>query len=114
LKKQDIGLDWQVNEVPRLACMTPREVLHILRILQEAVTNILKHAHAGLISVETGTGTLTDGTPYPRTRQRQWVRWRPQRARCCRYEVARSDHRRGTARSTVPTGTTLNLLLPLV
>lgn len=54
LRKLGIGLDWQVAEVPRLACLTPRNLLHLLRILQEAFTNILKHAHASVISVQTG------------------------------------------------------------
>ena len=54
LKKQGIALDWQVSDVPKLACLTPQNVLHILRILQEAFTNVLKHAHASMISVETG------------------------------------------------------------
>lgn len=54
LRKQGIALDWQVAEVPRLACLTPRNLLHLLRILQEAFTNVLKHAHASAISVQTG------------------------------------------------------------
>ncbi|MDG0833611.1 sensor histidine kinase [Roseateles saccharophilus] len=54
LRKQGIELDWQVSEVPRLACLTPRNLLHLLRILQEAFTNVLKHAHASVISVQTG------------------------------------------------------------
>jgi len=53
LKQQGIALEWQVREVPKLACLTPQNVLHILRILQEAFTNILKHAHAKQIRVET-------------------------------------------------------------
>ncbi|HSW21846.1 MAG TPA: ATP-binding protein, partial [Burkholderiaceae bacterium] len=32
----------------------PRNLLHILRILQEAFTNVLKHAQATRITVETG------------------------------------------------------------
>jgi signal transduction histidine kinase len=40
--------------VPKLACLTPQNLLHILRILQEAFTNILKHAHASCIRVDTG------------------------------------------------------------
>jgi len=43
-----------VQELPKLACLTPRNMLHVLRILQEAFTNILKHAHADTIQVETG------------------------------------------------------------
>jgi signal transduction histidine kinase len=54
LKRQGITLDWQVGDVPRLACLTPRNLLHLLRILQEAFTNVLKHAGASLIRVETG------------------------------------------------------------
>jgi len=53
LKQQGIALDWQVQEVPRLACLTPQNVLHILRILQEALTNVLKHAQATRVGVAT-------------------------------------------------------------
>ena len=53
LRQQGIALDWQVSEVPKLGCLTPQNLLHILRILQEAFTNILKHAHANRISVGT-------------------------------------------------------------
>jgi signal transduction histidine kinase len=54
LKQHGIELDWQVGEVPKLACLTPQNVLHILRILQEAFTNVLKHAQASRICVDTG------------------------------------------------------------
>jgi len=53
LKRQGIALQWQVQDVPELASLTPQNVLHILRILQEAFTNILKHAHAKSITVQT-------------------------------------------------------------
>jgi signal transduction histidine kinase len=54
LKSRGIQLDWQVKDLPKLACLTPRNVLHVLRILQEAFTNILKHAHANTVKLETG------------------------------------------------------------
>ena len=54
LKSRGIHLDWQVKDLPKLACLTPRNVLHVLRILQEAFTNILKHAHANTVKLETG------------------------------------------------------------
>jgi signal transduction histidine kinase len=54
LRRQGIDLDWRVSDLPRLACLTPRNLLHVLRILQEAFTNVLKHAGASLIRVETG------------------------------------------------------------
>jgi signal transduction histidine kinase len=53
LKQHGIALDWQVGEVPKLATLTPRQVLHVLRILQEAFTNVLKHAQATRIRVST-------------------------------------------------------------
>ena len=53
LRASGIALDWQVSDVPKLACLTPQNVLHILRILQEAFANVLKHAHARRIRVAT-------------------------------------------------------------
>ena len=53
LKAHGIGLDWQVRDVPRLACLTPQNVLHVLRIVQEAFTNVIKHAQAKVVRVST-------------------------------------------------------------
>jgi len=53
LRTHGIALDWQVREVPKLTCLTPRNVLHLLRILQEAFTNIVQHAQARHIRVAT-------------------------------------------------------------
>ncbi|WCM86940.1 sensor histidine kinase [Acidovorax sp. NCPPB 3576] len=52
---QDSGIElvWDIHEVPALPWLDPRNSLHILRILQEALTNILKHAHATQIRVST-------------------------------------------------------------
>jgi signal transduction histidine kinase len=54
LKRQGIALNWLVQDVPKLSVLTPQNVLHILRILQEAFTNVLKHARAKTITVQTG------------------------------------------------------------
>jgi signal transduction histidine kinase len=54
LKRQGIALDWRVHDLPPLDSLTPQNVLHILRILQEAFTTVLKHARARRIGVETG------------------------------------------------------------
>jgi signal transduction histidine kinase len=53
LKARGIDLDWQVRDIPQLAYMTPQNVLHVLRILQEALTNVVKHAGARHVRVET-------------------------------------------------------------
>jgi len=54
LKKRGIALLWQVRDIPKLNSLTPQNVLHILRILQETFTNIVKHAGARTITVKTG------------------------------------------------------------
>jgi signal transduction histidine kinase len=53
LRRQGVTLDWQVNDLPKLPSLTPHNVLHILRILQEAFTNIAKHARAKAVTVRT-------------------------------------------------------------
>lgn len=54
LQRLGVQLDWQVRELPALPGLTPTRLLHVLRILQEAFTNVLKHAQASRIVVETG------------------------------------------------------------
>jgi signal transduction histidine kinase len=53
LKQSGIHLVWNVQEVPALTWLDPRNSLHILRILQEALANTLKHASATEITVST-------------------------------------------------------------
>ena len=56
LEGAGIRLRWEVREVPELAWLMPRHSLHILRILQEAFSNIIKHAGAGEVVVSTQAG----------------------------------------------------------
>ena len=53
LKAAGISLQWDVTDVPKLDWLDPRNALHILRILQEAFANILKHTRATEIRVTT-------------------------------------------------------------
>jgi signal transduction histidine kinase len=53
LESTDIVLRWEVQDVPALDWLEPKNALHILRILQEAFTNIIKHTHATEIRVAT-------------------------------------------------------------
>jgi signal transduction histidine kinase len=53
LESTGIVLRWEVTNVPALDWLDPRNSLHILRILQEAFTNIIKHTQATEISVST-------------------------------------------------------------
>jgi signal transduction histidine kinase len=54
LESTGIMLRWEISDVPALDWLDPRNALHILRILQEAFANILKHAQASEIRVSTG------------------------------------------------------------
>ena len=54
LESTGIRLRWDVRDVPPLAWLDQRHSLHILRILQEAFTNVIKHAGATEITVTTG------------------------------------------------------------
>ena len=60
LKAAGVRLVWQVHDLPALPNLSPRNVLHILRILQEALTNALKHAGATKIALSTGVDTAAD------------------------------------------------------
>lgn len=55
LDETGITLLWEVADVPELDWLEPRSALHILRILQEALTNVIKHANATEIHVATAT-----------------------------------------------------------
>jgi len=66
LEASGINLVWKVQSVPKLEWLDPKNALHILRILQEAFTNIIKHTRASQIRVSTGADahgvqvTITD------------------------------------------------------
>ncbi|OYO27924.1 sensor histidine kinase [Janthinobacterium sp. PC23-8] len=57
LEEAGIKLRWEVTDVPPLEWLDPRNTLHILRIFQEAFSNIIKHAQATEIRMT----TLRDG-----------------------------------------------------
>jgi len=53
LEAAGVKLSWEVQPVPTLAWLNPGSALQILRMLQEILTNILKHARAHSIRVGT-------------------------------------------------------------
>jgi signal transduction histidine kinase len=48
-----IALDWQVAELPPLPWLAPQQALSVMRLLQEALANIVKHARATTVRVVT-------------------------------------------------------------
>lgn len=53
LESTGINLIWKVEKVPALPWLDPKNALHILRILQEAFANIIKHTAATEVSLST-------------------------------------------------------------
>ena len=53
LEAAGIKLEWRVTDLPPLPWLNPTSSLHVLRILQESLTNIVKHADAKTIRIET-------------------------------------------------------------
>lgn len=54
LESTGVKLHWNVRDVPPVFWLDHRYALHILRVVQEAFTNIIKHADATEATVSTG------------------------------------------------------------
>lgn len=54
LDAAEIKLEWAVTELPEFSDMTPGRSLHLMRILQESITNVIKHSFSDRIRVATG------------------------------------------------------------
>ncbi|RIK98954.1 MAG: hypothetical protein DCC71_20645 [Proteobacteria bacterium] len=63
LEPHGVRFAWEVEDVPTPPHFGPEHTLHVLRVFQEAVTNVLKHARAKTIAVRTGTQTDATGRP---------------------------------------------------
>ncbi len=61
LASSGLKFDWQVSVIPPLPGFGPRKALQVMRIIQEAITNILNHADATLIRVHAGVETNSNG-----------------------------------------------------
>ncbi len=57
----EIELEWAVTELPELGELSPRRSLHIMRIVQEAITNTIKHSAA--TKMRLATGVINTGDP---------------------------------------------------
>ncbi|QEI08448.1 histidine kinase [Pigmentiphaga aceris] len=60
-----IVLQWQMNELPPLPWLDAQSALHVLRIVQEVLTNIIKHSGATAITVSTGEALSPRGDGAP-------------------------------------------------
>src|SRR5690606_8109803 len=57
LKRQGVLLEWSMARLPEISGVTPEYALNTLRIVQEAVTNALRHGPATRIAVRGDTGS---------------------------------------------------------
>jgi signal transduction histidine kinase len=53
LEKAGLKVDWRVEDVPAIEWLDASAALQILRIVQESITNVLKHANATCLRVAT-------------------------------------------------------------
>jgi signal transduction histidine kinase len=53
LQTGGLKLDWDVQDLPPLAWLEPPDALHVLRLMQEALNNVLKHAQASRVRMVT-------------------------------------------------------------
>jgi signal transduction histidine kinase len=60
LEAAGIDLHWAVTELPEISNMSPRRSLHIMRIVQEAMTNAVKHSGTERIKLSTGIDKQAD------------------------------------------------------
>lgn len=59
LERAGLDIRWEVQDLPPLHWLAPPDALQVLRIVQEVLTNVLKHAQARQIRLAT---TLQDST----------------------------------------------------
>lgn len=114
LQSGGLQLEWDVQDLPPLPWLGPPDALHVLRLMQEALNNVLKHARASRVKLVTRhhgqyveIRIEDDGTGF----DLQSV----QQGRGLRSQIKRAQHLGGELRiDSVPGGgTRLSLHLPL-
>ncbi len=53
LESAGVTLEWNVCEIPQAQEFSPQQSLHIMRIIQEAITNSIKHSGSSVITLST-------------------------------------------------------------
>lgn len=53
-KAHGVTLNWEIDTLAELPALGPERTLHVVRIVQEAVNNALKHAHPRTVTIRAG------------------------------------------------------------
>jgi signal transduction histidine kinase len=61
LSKNGIALEWRPGDLPPTPWLGPEDYLQVLRIVQEALGNVVRHAGAKRVAVRSGPGPNADG-----------------------------------------------------
>ncbi len=83
-RRQGVTLAWDVTEIPEGLSDVPETAIHLVRIIQEAITNSLKHARPSSISIRveraclviTDNGAGFDPEHVPKGRGLKNIYWR--------------------------------------
>lgn len=111
LHRLGVELDWSIASLPEVSGVTPGNALAVLRILQEAITNALKHGPARRIAIRgalaaDGMVAITvdnDGRPFVEAAHGHGLRNMRRRAQQLNGQLTIASHERGVR---------LTLLLP--
>ena len=63
LAKSGVALEWQPGDLPTTPWLGPQDYLQVLRIVQEALVNVVRHAGASRVALRSGTLAAPDGRP---------------------------------------------------
>jgi len=66
LSNASLKLHWKVDDLPRIDNFGPANVLNTMRIIQEAITNAIKHSGAKNLTISTSEITGNDNQQYAR------------------------------------------------
>lgn len=63
LASSGVALEWRAGDLPKTPWLGPQDYLQVLRIVQEALVNAVRHSRATRVAVRTGTGADEHGRP---------------------------------------------------